>query len=76
MACIAARYTKGLMSRGCFSADRRVDDFSSIVVEFKHDSTTTGAAGRDHMLETVTLGHCNLDAAVFDKVSIKWLTDV
>jgi hypothetical protein len=75
MSCIAAAYTKGVVSRGCFSA-QEVSDFTSVSIQFKDDATILGGEGRDHMLASVRLQHCNLDAAIFDRISIQWLTNV
>lgn len=75
MSCIAAAYTKGLVSRGCFSA-QEVSDFTSVAIQFKDDATILGGEGRDHMLASLRLQHCDLDSAFFNRISIQWLTNV
>jgi hypothetical protein len=39
-------------------------DFTDIVVTFNCNAITVGGAGHDHMLMSIHLGHCDLEAEV------------
>jgi hypothetical protein len=64
MACMTSLYTKGLLARGCLSVNGNASDFTDIVVTFNCNAITVGGAGHDHMLMSIHLGHCDLEAEV------------
>ena len=65
MSCMAGLHVKGLLSRGCLSANYKATDFTSVNITFKRDATTVGGAARDHMMSAARLGLCDVEAQVF-----------
>ncbi len=46
------------------SVNGNASDFTDIVVTFNCNAITVGGAGHDHMLMSIHLGHCDLEAEV------------
>jgi hypothetical protein len=72
MTYMASLYAKGLLARGCLSANTNPPNFADDNITFKCDAITLGGAGHDHVLASVHLGHCDLNAKAFNLCSIEW----
>jgi hypothetical protein len=50
--------------------------FTNVEARSNFDSTDVGWDGRDHTMNTMRTGQCNLEDSFFDKVSVNWNYDV